>query len=252
MTHRFPHMRPARQEGVALVVVMVALLLSCQAVLSATRLGWLNERMVGAETDYQRAFSAAEALIRDAENDIDGWRAESAPGCAAAPSGCRGFGTDQPSFPRDKSDLDPLALLLTTAGTDCLRGICLPAAADTLDEARWNKQFAAAPGNGRTSSAARYGEFTGIDPESAGNPLLKWSRNGAAPDPAAHAWYWVEVFWYSHAADAMAIPSHDLAPALDHPFVYRITAYVRGVRPGTRVWLRSVYVPRPQSSTELQ
>lgn len=253
MSHLSLHTRSARQQGIALVVVMVVLLLSCLAVLSATRLGWLNERMVGAETDYQRAFSAAEALIRDAESDIDGWRAESAPGCASHPSSCRGFGADQPFFPRDKHDLDVLALLLKSAGTLCLRGICLPTAVHTMDEAQWNRQFASlAAGNGDTSPAARYGEFTGVDPESAGNPLLNWSRSGAATEVATRAGYWVEVFWYSHAADAMAVPSHDLAPALDHPFVYRITAYVQGVRPGTRVWLRSVYVPRPQSSTELQ
>lgn len=91
----------ARTQGFALIVVMVMLLLSCLVVLSSTRLSWLSERMLGAESDHQRAFAAAEALIRDAELDIRGLQAGSNLPCQPDPSfvGCRNFGAGHPLFP---------------------------------------------------------------------------------------------------------------------------------------------------------
>ncbi|MBW0170277.1 MAG: hypothetical protein KXJ61_08615 [Hydrogenophaga sp.] len=53
---------PRHQKGISLITVMVMLLLSTLIVLSATRLGWLHEKLVGSESDHQRAFAAAEAL----------------------------------------------------------------------------------------------------------------------------------------------------------------------------------------------
>ncbi len=58
----------------SLPLVLIFLLLAIISVLGAYRAGFLNERMVGNESDYNRAFAAAEALIRDAEMDIRGRR----------------------------------------------------------------------------------------------------------------------------------------------------------------------------------
>lgn len=252
-----PHLSPtrhARQQGIALIAVMVMLLLATIVVLSSTRLGWLNERMVGTESDHQRAFAAAEALIRDAERDIKGVQADATTPCQADPAfiGCRNFAAGAPFFPQDVADLDLLKARLKASTIDCLRGICLPDTTTTLGRERWTTKLTAmTAGNGDSAVPARYGEFTGIDPASAGNALLQWSRPGVTPAVAARAWYWVEVFLYSEAAGMAAASGHVLAPDMhSHPFVYRITAYVQGMKPGTRVWLRSVYVPRPRADLD--
>lgn len=65
--------RDGHQQGIALIVVMVMLLLATIVVLGSARLGWLNERMVGSESDHQRAFAAAEALIYIAGFDSSNW-----------------------------------------------------------------------------------------------------------------------------------------------------------------------------------
>ncbi|MBU7572271.1 MAG: hypothetical protein KAF64_02860 [Hydrogenophaga sp.] len=245
----------ARQQGIALIVVMVMLLLATIVALSSTRLGWLNERMVGSESDHQRAFAAAEALIRDAERDIKGVQADATTPCRADPAfiGCRNFGAGAPFFPQDVADLDLLrARLKANAIVGCLRGICLPDSTTTLGREQWTTKLAAmTAGTGDSAVPARYGEFTGTDPASSGNALLHWSRPGVTPAVAARAWYWVEVFLYTEAAGMAAASGHVLAPDMhSHPFVYRITAYVQGMKPGTRVWLRSIYVPRPQADLD--
>ncbi|MDR7092732.1 pilus assembly PilX family protein [Hydrogenophaga laconesensis] len=244
-----------RERGFALIFVMVMLLLCGLVVLGSARLGWLQERMLGAESDHQRAFAAAEALIRDAELDIRGQQANADQPCRPEPAfvGCRNFGAGHPFFPQDENDLDLLQARLASTATGCLRGICLPSTVRALGLDNWTTQLPAmTAGTGDTSVAARYGEFTGIHPASAGNALLHWSRPGDASAVAPRAWYWVEVFWYDSGIPAGAASLHELTPDQKHPFVYRITAYVQGLKPGTRVWLRSVYVPRPQAGRGLQ
>ena len=99
-----------RQQGVSLIVVMVMLLLGTIVVLSSTRVGWLNERLVGGESDYQRAFAAAEALIRDAELDILGLRADGTrcDGDPSVPSPCRSASPAGLFFPQTDEELDVL------------------------------------------------------------------------------------------------------------------------------------------------
>lgn len=250
MNHNPPLAFGRRQQGVSLIVVMVMLLLGTIVVLSSTRVGWLNERLVGGESDYQRAFAAAEALIRDAERDIRGLQIDNVTPCniAAGFVGCRNFAGNQPFFPQEDNDLDLLQARLTTGTNSCLQGICLPAAVTTLNAATWTTNLAAmTAGTGVTSIAAKYGEFTGIDPTTASNPLLRWSRPGVVPAVAPRAWYWVEVFRYTDAAGIVAAAGNVPIPDKKHPYVYRITAYVQGMKGGTRVWLRSIFVPRPQN-----
>lgn len=246
---------PVHSQGIALIFVMVMLLLSCIVVLSGIRQGWLNEKMVTSASDQQRAFAAAEALLRDAERDIQGLQDDNTTPCQPGTGfvGCRNFQAGDPFFPQNIEDLDLLQSRLKASDTGCLRGICLPATIDTLGPDRWTTQLPRmTAGTGSTSVAAHYGEFTGLDPASAGNALLRWTRQGGSSPTAPRAWYWVEVFWYATAADIVAASGHPWTPDQKHPFVYRITAYVQGMRPGTRVWLRSIYVPRPQNALELQ
>lgn len=85
---------------------------------------------------------------------------------------------------------------------------------------------------------ATYGQFTGTATAAASNPLLS--------NAPARAWYWVEVFRYDDASDILTARGSRLSPDMvQHPFVYRITAFVQGNKPGTRVHLRSVFVPYP-------
>ncbi|WP_428300726.1 pilus assembly protein [Hydrogenophaga sp.] len=231
----------AGQRGVALLVVMAALLLGSIALLGSLQVSWLGERRVGSESDAQRAYAAAQALIRDAELDILGLRADGSP-CdndPAAQSGCRARDPAAPHYPQDDDDLDLLRQQLKAGHRNCLRGICLPDTVDALQGA-WSEDLAAmTSGSGDTAIAATYGQFTMSRPDITDNALL---------DPSTPlAWYWVEVFRYSQAAGILN-PSGDLpVPDRRHPFVYRITAYAKGLKPGTRAHLRSVFVPYPQN-----
>lgn len=233
------------QRGASLIVVMVVLLLGTLVVVGSTRVGWFNELLVGSESDYQRAFSAAEALIRDAERDIKGVQADNFTPCKVGAHyiGCRDFGAGHPFFPQEDTDLDLLNSRVTGAGSfkRCLQGICLPDTRmpdglDELGEAAWNTPSALAA---MAAVSATYGAYTGAAPAAAGNPLLS-----ASP---TRAWYWVEVFRYSDAGGIMNAAGNVPIPDQKHPFIYRITAYVQGIKGGTRVWLRSVFVPYPQN-----
>lgn len=235
----------AAQRGISLIVVMVMLLLGSVLVLGSTRIGWLNEKLVGSESDQQRAFAAAEALIRDAERDIKGLQVDNSTPCSTNTSfvGCRNFGASRPFFPQEDDDLTLLANRVATGSNNCLQGICLPATVTTLNSSTWsgNSLSTMIAGTGTAAIASTYGAYTGADAASAGNPLLEASN-------PPRAWYWVEVFRYTDAAGLLtaAGPSTPI-PDKKHPFVYRITAYVQGLKPGTRVWLRSIFVPFPQN-----
>ena len=231
----------SRQRGISLIVVMVMLLLGTVVVLGSTRVSWLNEKLVGNQSDYQRSFAAAEALVRDAERDIKGVAIDGVTPCNASVAfvGCRNFGGNQPFFPQDDEDLD-LARARITSTTSCQQGICMPATVNTFTTATFSTQLSTmTAGTGTAAVAASYGQYTGQTPAAAGNPLLT--------GPNAQAWYWVEVFRYDDASGIINATGNLPVPDKTHPFVYRITAIVQGQKPGTRVWLRSVYIPNPQN-----
>lgn len=223
------------QRGVSLIVVMVVLVLGTLLMLGSTRVGTLHQALVGSESDTQLAFAAAEALIRDAELDILGQRADGT-SCSTDPTiavGCRAVAG--PFFPESDDDLDLLGASVegSSAFNRCRQGICLPATVNDLSARAWTTDLASMQAVGAT-----YGQFTGTTPAAASNPLLT--------DAPARAWYWVEVFRYTDAGGILTPTGSRLTPDMvQHPFVYRITAYVRGNKPDTRVQLRSVLVPYP-------
>ncbi len=219
------------QRGIALVVVMVMLLLTTFVLLASNRVGWLNEKLVGSESDHERAFAAAEALIRDAEMDIRGRQSNGQP-CAgnATFSGCRIANAAYFPYGKGDDDLDIIATRLAPGFKGiCRQGICLPETTTQLEAASaWTAQLA-----NMQAAGATYGQFTGANPGAAGNPLLA----------AGQAWYWVEVFRYPQIFTDEGVASSTPLPVGNHPFVYRITAFVQGQKPGTQVRLRSVFVP---------
>lgn len=237
----------ARQQGIALIVVMVVLLLSTVVVITATRTNWLNETVVGSESDYQRAYAAAEALIRDAETDIRGIRPGGGALNAGNPLFFEGSGrlVGQPIFPFDHTDLDAtigafntlgLALPAPVGTPPCRQGICIPATEQGLGAAWWNNPATVAA---MLPLGATYGQYTRVDPLAVRNPLL-------IDTPNRQARYWVEIFQYTpqptDGATRMPLPDTS-----KQPFFFRITAFVQGQKPGTRVVLRTVFVPRPSN-----
>lgn len=242
----------SRQSGVALVTVMVILLLSIIAVLAAGRTGLLNEALVGSDSDYNRALAAAEALLRDAELDIQGRSPLTGFLCRgtatgseteiAGSAGCRD--TTVPTnawFPALHADWDDIIqpLLATAPATSpCIQGICAPANLATLIGFEDNTVTMAA----MAARGARYGFYTGAS-SAVGNPIL--AASGALPATQPNqGWYWVEVFPFDVDAP-IPIGLFDVKPSADAKFIYRITAIALGQKVGTRAVLRSFYIANP-------
>ena len=66
--------RTAKQQGVALFVVIVLVMLSMLLALWSARSALFGEIVVGNDADYRRTFEAAQAMLQDAEFDIRGVR----------------------------------------------------------------------------------------------------------------------------------------------------------------------------------
>lgn len=232
MPHPF---RPRKQvHGAALIVVLVMVLLASLLLLAGTRRNWLNDKLVASESDQQRAFAAAEALLRDAELDIQGLLADGS-ACPASASAdvCRTRSNGMGFFPRDDDDHDLLRALTSPQTGHCIVGLCLP-----QDIGALQAELATDAGlEDLEAVGATYGRFTGARAGHTGNPLLD--------DTDVRGWYWIEVFRYSTAAAIQDGTQGVVTPDPAQPYLYRINAVARGLRAGTRVHLRSVFIPRP-------
>jgi type IV pilus assembly protein PilX len=251
-----------RQNGISLITVLVLLLMSLMAVMGSFRVANLNEAILGSSTDYSRTFAAAEALMADAEIDIRGrippytmqsdkrWGlpcvATAAGGLLSATGyvGCRNQAVaNTPWFPEfDPDDFDAVSAIVnativapSTVTKHCKQGICVPLNATELANIETDL-------TNMTPLGATYGQFTRANAWNAasgvsGNPILN-----ANP---AQAWYWVEVFRYtkSVAGTLGASAIFASAPSPDRPFVFRITVVAQGLKAGTQVVLRGIFVP---------
>lgn len=231
---RFQPVAPRTQRGISLIVVMVMLLLGVLLAVGTVRNNWLQESLVSNESDYQRAFAAAEALVADAEADIRGVAPGGGP-CRNNPAleGCRDRAGNQMYIPLDRRDLDEVMERMNTLapGAPCVQGLCFPINEVALGANWWDPaspQWAVMQAGGAT-----YGQYTQAALPAVSNNLLL--------QPTSQ--YWIEVMEYN-TKDAINNPSEALpVPSQDLPFVYRITAVVNGNKPGTRVVLRSIFVP---------
>lgn len=213
------------QRGVALLVVMVMVLLATLLVIGAARTAWFNELQVGTEADHQRAFENAQALLRDAELDIQGRRPDGGDCRAdsANEGSCRARGAGLPWFPREgPAEFRQLRTLLASRQPSCVQGICV---ADQVPPEFWRQ--APQELERMKTGAARYGEFTGAQ---ASNPLL-----------LSKAWYWVEVLPFDIDAPLSA-GADAVAPDAGNPYIYRITVLAEGHKPGTRSLLQALFV----------
>lgn len=70
MPNHFINHNPHKESGVVLITGMIFLMILTMLVLSALRSGTLEERMASNSRNRQVALQAAEAILRDAENQL--------------------------------------------------------------------------------------------------------------------------------------------------------------------------------------
>ncbi|MEJ8850504.1 pilus assembly PilX family protein [Variovorax rhizosphaerae] len=225
--------RIKRQRGVSMFIVLVMVMLSSLLVIWASRTALFSEMITGNDSDYQRAFEAAQAMVRDAEFDIMGTLADGKTECrnGAAYVGCRELAGGV-FFPVDEADFQNLSDTLRTATPACVRGICLGNNGKFLNS---KSELDA-----MKEVAATYGAYTGAKATAASNPLLITSA-GKAP----RAWYWVEVLPYDIGLATKGGLAQTYAPDADSPYVYRITAVAKGLKPNSMAVLQTVFVRKP-------
>ena len=222
------------QSGLSLVIVLIIILLAMLISLWAARSSFFNELVVGNETDYQRAYEAAEALIQDAEADIGKnatstcTRPTGATAAVCRPSGYKQFileGKEITPFLNDLSDI---------AVTQCVDAIC---SKRTAYQDWWKNptQLTA-----MRLVGARYGTYTGAIHSDKSNPLLNATTTNQG------GYYWIEVMDYENASDKQVLINSSSKNALSinaSPSVaYRITAVVQGLKDSTRAVIQSTYV----------
>lgn len=238
---------PRHQQGIALFVVIVFVMLSMLLALWASRTAIFNEMVVGNDADYQRAFEAAQSLIQDAELDI---QLTSEPGHRAGKA----------ELPLETSEIGNILNTLNVFPF-CKDGLCVKRRGE---QDFWNNTTdadASAANNFATSLAqlatadvgARYGEFTGAtfkdssDDEAPHNTIL---ADRSAADRGG--WYWIEVLKYATPDsiggaslivddDPAAQPSDLLDLKLNPSVVYRITALAYGLKANSMAVIQETY-----------
>ena len=211
-------------RGAALPWVLLLTALMGSLTLNVWRSAITREALANADADRLQARQAARALIREAQQDILALLPDTrhAPGPE---------GSQQAFYPRDMTAWRELVTRLQRQpGVPCLRGICLALPVVEPSLGTWSS---------RLPVAATPGQFVARASGDTADPAFTQLYPGAAA-------YWVEVLPFD--PDSAAISSHiDTVPA-DPSLVYRITAYVQGRWPGTRVvqqvlWLSATAAP---------
>lgn len=256
-THHHRRLRP-RQQGVALFVVIVFVMLSMLLALWASRTSLFNEMVVGNDADYQRAFEAAQTLLQDAELDI---RRENPDGSPCTAATCRDKVSGATLIPLATSEVTPLLADLDAQTTKCLTGLC---AKRTGRQDFWKYTSTTSPVPSslqpgevmledmtKPGIGARYGQYTGAtqgSTSSPANPILQWKLDGSTPDNQG-GWYWIEVLPYDESSKNSGLIVKPVAAAnssllrlnLTPNVVYRITALAYGRKPGTMAVLQQTY-----------
>lgn len=235
-----------RQRGVSLFIVLIILLLTLLLVLGSLKVAGFNETIVGNQSDAQRAYAAAEALLDAAQRDIRG------NGRACTSAKCR--------FPRDADEYE---LLRVQIGLDACgsgtedRGVCMPtapepAAGDPVASYLFNVDRVGVAGNPQSlATGASYATYARPPGGDAAGAFADASAGvgASAVDLSLtedRGRYWVEVFPYNTLAGALAPTADVPVPDGTYPFVFRITARAVGLKPGTISILRTYYVPYPR------
>ncbi len=219
-----------RQQGISLIIVLVMMLLSSLLVIGGSRLTYMNEFLAGNDSDYQRAFEAAQILMRDAELDIQDTAANLRP--------------DNLSLSKMDNELilNLMDAALSAGATTCANGVCTNlgnAASGDPATSFWNDaaQLTTFTSGNR---GAFYGQWTGATANVANaNPIV------SANNPR-RAWYWIEILPYSGISAGWA---QDCAPTMGAgKYFFRITAVALG-RQGVPAVVQEVFVPKPQGES---
>ena len=214
------------QQGISLFIVMIVVLLTAILVAMSFRSSIFNEYVIGNSAEYQRVTEAAQAMITDAELDIN-YQTANGEQCR---SGCRVYGTGA-YFP-DGVDYPSMLITLNAQSTKCLNGICLPQTSNFWDTAALDAMKVVAAG---------YGQYTKAAATDVGNLHLK---NGSVT-AERKAWYWIELLPYDQGSSLISGgQSKSLAP--DGPYFYRVTALVQGDR-NARAVIQKLVVPKKVS-----
>lgn len=235
------------QQGVALFVVIVFVMLSMLLALWASRTSLFNELVVGNDADYQRAFEAAQALLQDAELDI---RGEGPDGNTCVGASCRDNMPAAFKIPLEKQEVTPLLADLDQQPTKCRDGLC------TKRDGRqdfWNTTLTTSllGGEARLSDmtqpnvGARYGQYSGAAVGTSSLPANPVLADTSANDRGG--WYWIEVMPYDESSKNAGVVvggnnANLLRLNLKPTVAYRITALAYGRRPGTMAVLQQTYV----------
>ena len=260
--------RKSRQRGISLFVVMIILMLALILVLGGLTVTNLNESLVGNQSDTQRAYGSAQALIDAAQRDIrlNGRRCNAvfmggsgnnpefmvgpAPGAAAA---CTR------RFPRDQAEYgEMIAGLTNTPGLgNCgsatqpnFAGVCISRGPTDPNFASTTVADITSTNAQQLNNGAHYNSnfltaLDGTDTPNYGGGAT--TGNNVALAAAAGGTYWVEVFQYFNACSISGCDSRIVIPDGSYPFVFRITALAQGLRVGTQSVLRTYYTPYPNN-----
>jgi Tfp pilus assembly protein PilX len=261
----------ARQRGFSMFIVMVILLLTLILVLGGLSMMNLNESLVGNQSDAQRAYGAAQALVDAAKRDIR----LNGRYCNAGPSGqpTGNLGTTGPSvvnlyytsgatplaatstpictlrFPRNMDDYNQM-LGASVVGL----GHCASAAPYTgvcISNGPTNPNFTSATiddslsGAEQWSNGVNYTQYAGDSVDYGSGAAVGGGSVSLALGDADRGRYWVEVFPFAINPIGLGGSANAPAPDSGYPFVFRITAMAKGIRGGTVSVLRTYYMPYP-------
>ncbi len=249
-----------RENGIALFVVMIFVMLSMLLALWASRSALFSEMIVGNDADYQRAFEAAQTLLQDAELDIQG---KGADGKECTGDTCRlkqneNHPDNVKPFPIQGDESKELIAWLAAQEEGCKGGMC----SKRLNEQDfWNSPNFSTK-IAKNGIGARYGDYSGAKYDNNSNPILR-ERSGSE----SGGWYWIEVMCHTPQCDdtnsgsiggntaengpaalitntpSIQNTGNPLGLNLSPNVVYRITAVAYGLRSGTRVVLQQLYAP---------
>jgi len=251
--------RRSRQRGVSLFIILVILLLALIIVLSALAVSNLNESLVGNQSDAQRSYSAAEALLEAAQRDIrlNGRYCTGALGQTGANntivigqtlSCTTRYPTDGDANKADYMQILSSGSMVGAINTcapvanTAFRGVCISDSpinaaflTDTVDQSGGAEQWS----NGATyTMGGDSSDFaSGVN---VGSAFTSLNSNGND-----RGRYWVEIFPYNIMSIGMGGAAGIAVPDGTYPYVFRITAMAKGLRGTTLSVMRTYYVPYP-------
>jgi len=244
------------QRGISMFIVMIVLMLALILVLGGLSITNMNEALVGNQSEAQRAYASAQALLDAAQRDIrlNGRfcnNAGTAIGTADTNSRfpVNGVATAcNRRFPGGASyqdDFQTMALGAAPGMGNCANGVCISNGPDDINFDSSTINQAGSPMQITNTSGASYTNawLNVLDPAQYGANAAVGGTNLA---PAlANGRYWVEVFQYRTSMVSVTGTGNAPVPANEYPFIFRITAMAQGLKGDTVSVLRTYYTPYP-------